>query len=173
MPFLIKTEQFSVETESDPEWMKDEFSPPTLCFNISVTDDRLALSVRGGYAGCRGAFGPMPDTATADLLARVRQAADEAGLEFETRLSGDPFYRDPSSLVVREALGVTGGMLPCTVGFGTDTSVLQGLVDAGVLGPGLIDQSVQGGRVYLPGARHRCVRALHAPLVRRAGFGMS
>ena len=75
------------------------------------------------------------------MLDRVRQVAEENGLDLEINRWGNTFMVDPDSEFVREALKLAHRPKSKTVSFGTDGGIFTELEDKIVFGPGSIAQA--------------------------------
>lgn len=141
IPFLAEMKRIHDETESDLAWQNDEFDPPTVSWNIGINDYTYAINIKPPQSVCTVYFRPMPGQNPDELLQRVEAAGREFGVEVAFQHRGEPLYVDPESAIVREVLVVAERSKPATVCYGTDGSVLTGMRNLVVFGPGSIAQA--------------------------------
>ncbi len=141
IPFLAEMKRIHDETETDPAWRNDEFDPPTISWNIGINDHTRAVNITPPQSVCTVYFRPMPGQDIEPLLARVRQAAEQHGLELKLENTSGPLYLDPQSAFVRELLELADKDKPRTVCYGTDGGVMNDLKNRVLCGPGDIAQA--------------------------------
>tara|TARA_R110002049_G_scaffold27321_2_gene94166 strand:- start:337463 stop:338614 length:1152 start_codon:yes stop_codon:yes gene_type:complete len=141
IPFLSEAKAIYDETESNREWMDDEFDPPSLCMNLGINDHTAALNVKAAQSICTLCFRPMPSTDTEGLIARIAHAAESCGLAWKIIGTNPPFRRAPDSEFIDECTKLVGSPPPSTVGFGTEAGNLTEIEHMVVLGPGSIRQA--------------------------------
>ena len=142
IPFLVEMKQIYEESETDPAWRRDEFEPPTICWNIGINDFTTAINITPPQCVCTVCFRPMPGQDAEVLIGRVREAARRCGVEFEVIIRGEPLYVDPRSAYVQEVgWNLAGQGRLRTVAYGTDGSVFTAMKKLVVLGPGDIGQA--------------------------------
>lgn len=141
IPFLAEMKRIHDECESDPAWQDDGFDPPTIGWNILISDGDPAFNVKAPKSVCRVSFRPMPGQDWKRLIDRARKAATQHGLELEADSCSEPLYTDPDSPFIREVLELAGKTSPCTVSYGTDGPAFSAMKYLVVYGPGSIDQA--------------------------------
>lgn len=141
IPFLQEVKAIHDETESDLQWMNDEFNPPTLCVNVGINDHTRAVNITAPQSICTICFRPMPGIDTESLVARLRDAADKHGLDFHLKASNNPFHRDPKTTFVKSCQELSSGNPPRTVGYGSEAGNFTEIERLIVLGPGDIAQA--------------------------------
>ena len=141
IPFLVEMKAIHDDSESDPAWQDEEFDPPTISFNILVSDHTTALNITPPQSVCQVYFRPMPGQDPEIILDRVRKAADENGLNFRLKSNGSPLRVDPDGEFVKEVLALAGQEKAATVSYGTDGAKLGALKNMVVFGPGSIAQA--------------------------------
>jgi acetylornithine deacetylase len=141
IPFLQEMKAIHDESEALPEWKNAEFNPPTISWNIGINDYTYAKNIKAGKSICTVMFRPLPGQDPLILLNRVREKAEELGLEFVQESLAYPMSRAPDSPMVVESLQITGQATPQTVSYGTDGAVYTGIENLIVCGPGSIQQA--------------------------------
>lgn len=141
IPFLYEMKKIYDKTESDPNWLNDEFEPPTVTWNIGVNDHTTAINITPPQSVCTVYFRVMPGQDPEILLRWAREAAEANGLEFEVPRRAHPLYVDPSSDFVKEMLELAGRGTPRTVAYGTDGAMFTEMKKLVVFGPGDIAQA--------------------------------
>jgi acetylornithine deacetylase len=141
IPFLQVMKDIHDQACEDPHWLDERFSPPDISWNIGINDHTRAINIKPPLSICTVYFRPMPGQDVEPLLDRVRQAAEEFGLDFLLERAGKPFNVSPSSPHVQLALQVAQQTTAGTVCYGTDAGQLSALEKLVVLGPGSIAQA--------------------------------
>jgi len=141
IPFLVEMKAIHDETESSPEWQNHEFEPPTVSWNILISDHTRAVNITAPQSICQVYFRHMPGQDPDALLERVRQAADRNGLELDVRIKASPLRVDPDSDFVQEVVKLAGRDRARSVSYGTDGAMLGALKKLIVFGPGDIAQA--------------------------------
>ena len=95
IPFLAEMKRIHDECESDPAWRDDGFDPPTIGWNILISDGGPAFNVKAPRSVCRVSFRPMPGQDWSRLIDRARQAAARHGLELETGACAETALQRP------------------------------------------------------------------------------
>ncbi|MBR9802650.1 M20 family metallopeptidase [bacterium] len=140
IPFLQEMAAIYEETRNAPEWQNDEFSPPTISWNIGVNDFTYASNITPERTLCTVCFRPMPGQDADSLVQRARNKADELGLEFEVHQSAAPLYVKADADHITAMAELTASK-PHTVAYGTDGARLTALQNLVVCGPGNIAQA--------------------------------
>lgn len=141
IPFLADIQRLFDSTEVDPVWRNKDFDPPTMRWNICLSDNRPAVNVTASRSVCQIYFRPMPNLDVAPLLAECQAIADRHAVELDVNPFGGPMYTDPESPFVRAALKIAETTTARTVGYGTDGGALMEIREKIVLGPGSIAQA--------------------------------
>ena len=141
IPFLQVMKEIHDETEADPAWQNTDFDPPTLSWNIGINDHTVATNITPPQSVCTIGLRPMPGIDVTPLLDRVRAAGEAFGVDVKIDGATQPLTTSPDAPVVRDLLEVTGNAAAKTVTYGTDASVLTGLQNLVVFGPGDIAQA--------------------------------
>ncbi|MCA9024746.1 MAG: M20 family metallopeptidase [Planctomycetaceae bacterium] len=141
IPFLAELKAIHDETESDPKWRDERFTPPTQTWNIGINDHTRAVNITPPESVATVYFRPMPDQDADALIDRARRKAEECGIDFEVVVRSTPLLSDPQSPFVKECLEVAGKTESRTVPYGTDGGKLSILRNMIVCGPGDISQA--------------------------------
>ena len=141
IPFLAEMKAIHDKTEADSAWHDDEFDPPTVSWNILISDHTKAVNITPPQSICQVYFRHMPGQDPDVLLERVQKSADEHGLKLDVRIKGNPLRVDPDSQFVQEVVKLAGRDKPRTVAYGTDGAMLGALKNLIVFGPGSIAQA--------------------------------
>ncbi len=169
IPFLVEMKKIHDETLTDPEWLNDEFNPPSISWNIGVNDHTAAVNITPPQSICTVYFRPMPGQDGHLLVKRAREKAEECGLEFVQKVEAHPIYADPQSAFVQEVLTIANKTTPQTVSYGTDGASFLDMKNLLVFGPGdiaqahthdefiLLEQLELGTQMYANLIRHWCV----------------
>ena len=146
-PFLAEMAELATELKTDPSYRNNDFDPPTLGFNMVISDGGTQANVTAARTDCTIVFRPMPNDRTADVIERIVARANHYGLESSTKLL-PALSIDPQADIVQAAVAATGRE-PTTVPYGTDGFHLQHLAELVVLGPGDIAQAHTKGEWIL------------------------
>ena len=141
IPFLAEMKAIHDETESDSQWMNQEFDPPTVGWNIGINDHNHAINIKAPQSRCTVYFRPMPDVDGQALMERARAAAERCGLEFIVERCADAVYVDPESSDIGSMVQIADSRPPATVAYGTDAAMFRDLRRIVVFGPGSIAQA--------------------------------
>jgi acetylornithine deacetylase len=141
IPFLTEMKAIHDETEQDGRWQHDHFDPPTLSWNIGISDSNSAPNVTASKSVCTVYFRPMPHMNVEPLLDRVRRSAREHGLHLDLEPWSKPIFLDPKSDFVTTALQLAHRPSAKTVPYATDGGVFTELENVIVFGPGSIAQA--------------------------------
>lgn len=141
IPFLVEMKAIHDETEASADWQNTEFDPPTLTWNIGINDHTKAVNIKPAQSICTVYFRPMPGHKPEELLQRVRQKAEQQGLELEVTVQAGPMYVDPNSTYIQQLCELAGCQTSKTVSYGTDGTMFSDLKNLAVCGPGSIAQA--------------------------------
>lgn len=141
IPFLQVVKDIRDETESSAAWQNTEFDPPVMSLNIGINDHTKAVNVTPARSVCTIFYRPLPDVDDTPLIERMRDAANEADLEFAKPERCDAVYTLPNDDFVVDALKLSGNAKAATVSYGTDAGVMTELARKVICGPGSIAQA--------------------------------
>ena len=86
-PFLHEMADLAKTLKSDPSFMNQEFSPPTLGFNMTLNDGDCKPNVTAAKTVCMLNFRPMPNDRSQDVLEIISQKAQAYGFEIEAQVT--------------------------------------------------------------------------------------
>ena len=138
-PFLAEMAELAKQLKSDESFMNDEFSPPTVGFNMVFNDGQCAPNVTAAKTVCELLFRPIPKRPNEDLIAMITQMAEKYGLEVKSMLF-QPFYISPQAEIIQVACQATGIKQAETVSYATEAMMYKHYLDLVVLGPGNVKQ---------------------------------
>lgn len=141
IPFAHEMLRICEDTETGRQWQNPDFEPPTLTWNIGLRDDSPAMNITAANSVCTVYVRPMPGVDIESLLQRTRDSAERCGVQLQIVQSCDPFWVDPNSEFVRDALQLAHRPKAKTVSYATDGGLLGELADKIVCGPGGIAQA--------------------------------
>lgn len=141
IPFAAEMRDICEETESDPRWQNPQFTPPTLTWNIGLSDNASALNITASESICTVYARPMPNLDLQPLLDRVTAAAQRNGLELQITRACEPLWVPPDSPFVRAACELANRPAPRTVSYATDGGLLAELPEKIICGPGGVEQA--------------------------------
>lgn len=141
IPFLAEMKKIHDETSSESKWHNSEFHPPTVSLNIGVKDNAPALNITAAKSICTMYMRTMPGVDVHPLLERIKAAGEANNIRVQIQKFADPFYADPNSEFVKEALEIANRPQSRTVSYGTDGGVFSELENKVVFGPGSIAQA--------------------------------
>lgn len=141
IPFLAEMKNIYDETTSQAKWQNNDFQPPTVCLNIGVKDNAPALNITAAESVCTMYLRTMPGIDVQPLLDRMQASADANNIDLQITKFADPFFVDPDSDFVKEALELSNRPASRTVSYGTDGGIFSELENKIVFGPGSIAQA--------------------------------
>ena len=140
-PFLAEMAELAQLFKTDESFMNHEFDPPTMGFNMVMTDHNCAGNVTAARTDVRLGLRAMPNGRHEDAVAMIVERAKKYNLEVSSR-GVQAFYTSPDAELIQVALAATGIAKAETVPFGTEALLYQNHVDEQViLGPGNIAQA--------------------------------
>ncbi len=140
-PFMAEMAELAKKFATDPQFMNDQFDPPTNGFNMIVNDGNTAFNVTADKSEVGLSFRVMPDTQADEVLAQIVARAKEHRLETWTNTC-PPLYTSLDSDLVKAACELTGTSAPGVVSYSTDGAYLQSHIeDLVILGAGDIAQA--------------------------------
>jgi acetylornithine deacetylase len=135
IPFLVEMRAVWSMLRHDETLHDPAFDPPFCDFNMVIDNHGAAPNVTVPRATCVIKFRYSKSVDREAIVARVRAATADAGVELDVRHESHVPELEPGHPLVRLACDVTG--LPaCTASLGTDASELCTLAPTIVLGPG-------------------------------------
>ena len=168
IPMLVELKALYQQTESDPDLQNAAFDPPTLSWNIGVSDGATAINVTPGRSRAWVSLRTMPSVDGNALIDRARTVAESLGLEFEMLHGGSPLWVDPQRPRVQRMCALAGCATSGTVCYATDGGEFTELEDLVICGPGDIaqahtddewidlDQLQRGAALYEQAIREYC-----------------
>ncbi|MCU0710657.1 MAG: M20/M25/M40 family metallo-hydrolase [Pirellula sp.] len=141
IPALSRFLELRNRAETDPQYHDKSFDPPTLSWNMTISNEPEAVNVTTSMAILNNFFRAMPAVDHEPLLSEVRRIAEQFGLECRTKYSARPWSVDPQSDFVGKMLELTGQQRSYSVCYATDAGVLQRLRRMVICGPGSIEQA--------------------------------
>jgi acetylornithine deacetylase len=146
-PFLAEMAELATELKTDPSYRNNDFDPPTLGFNMVISDGGTQGNVTAARSDCTIVFRPMPNDRSTEVMKRILARAEHYGLE-TTTMHLPALSVDPEAEIIQAAV-TAAGRQPTTVPYGTDGFHLQHLAELVVLGPGDIKQAHTKGEWIL------------------------
>jgi acetylornithine deacetylase len=141
IPALNRLLELRNHSEESSQYHDKDFDPPTLSWNMTISNEPEAVNVTTSMAKLNNFFRAMPAVDHQPLLAEIRKITEQFGLEFRTKYSARPWGVDPGSSFVAKMLDLTGQAKSYSVCYATDAGVLQRLNRMVVCGPGSIQQA--------------------------------
>ena len=141
IPMLTELEEIHWRTETAASLLDNRFDPPTLSWNVGIRGDETAINVTPARCSVWVSFRSMPAVDGKDLVAQVRDRADQLGLSVKFIEGSGPVWVEPDDPFVQQMLELTGTGKPKTVCYGTDGGILTDLKHMVICGPGDIAQA--------------------------------
>ncbi len=138
---LQELERLRQTTEQDPTLMNHDFDPPTLSWNWIIRNEPFASNITPSLAELSIFIRPMPNVKHAMIVDQVERLASKAGLEFVKSEEAPSLIGDPNGDFVRTMLSIVEKPAAKSACYATDGSVLRGLSEIIVCGPGSIAQA--------------------------------
>ncbi|MEZ4708533.1 MAG: M20/M25/M40 family metallo-hydrolase [Caldilineaceae bacterium] len=140
-PFLAEMAELAKLFKTDASFMNHEFDPPSMGFNMVMTDHDCASNVTAARTDVKLSLRAMPNDRHEDAVAMIVERAKKYDLEVSSR-GVQAFYTSPDAELIQVALSATGVAKAETVPFGTEALLYQNHVNEQViLGPGNIAQA--------------------------------
>jgi acetylornithine deacetylase len=137
LPFLAEMREVFTMLREDPRWQDADYTPPFSDFNLILDNHGTAINVTVGRATARIKFRHTAKQDPAAIIARVREAAERAGLALTIAREGAPPELPATHALIARAAAITGRAVG-TAPYGTDASELQSLAPCVVCGPGSV-----------------------------------
>jgi acetylornithine deacetylase len=141
IPALQELLALRQESESNERYRSSSFDPPTLSWNMTITNEPEAVNVTPSLAQANLFLRTMPDVDHQPLIDEVRRICDKHQLEFEARDALAPWQVSATATWVQEMLALVNRSRSRSVCFATDAGVLQRLKRMLICGPGDIQQA--------------------------------
>lgn len=149
-PFLAEMAALADRLKRDTSYQNPDFDPPTLGFNMVLSDGDTKPNVTAARTTCTISMRTMPNDRSADVVAEIVARAEHYGLEVTAGIH-PPFYTPADSPFVRIALAASGATKPLAVPYGTEAAIYQEHLEPIILGPGDIAQAHTNGEwIELP-----------------------
>lgn len=139
-PFLAEMAELAQGVKTDPSFMNPEFQPPTLGFNMVISDDGCKPNVTASKTVCTLNYRPMPGDRSKDVLETIAAKAARYQLEVSPWVA-EPFFVSPQAEIVQTALRACGLTKAETVSFCSDAVIFKDYLELVILGPGGIAQA--------------------------------
>ncbi len=141
IPALEPLLQLRSETEEAFQFRNEMFNPPTLSWNMTITNEPEAVNVTTSLAQLNNFLRLMPDVDIEPIMARVEQICDRYHLELARSDQVEPWSVSPESSWIQQMLSLVGRSESRSVCYATDAGVLQRLRAMMICGPGDIQQA--------------------------------
>jgi len=143
-PFLAEMAELSGRLKGDASYGNPLFDPPTLGFNMTLSDGGYKQNVTAARTVATLSLRPMPNDRSAAVIAEIVERAERHG--FATTTSNfPPFSVSPEATIVRAALAATDEPTARVVPYGTEAFIYQDRMEVVILGPGDIAQAHTNG----------------------------
>ncbi len=138
LPGLLAIREAS---HSNPVYRDGNFDPPTLSWNMTITNEPEAVNVTTSLAQVNIFLRTMPSVDHQPLITAIEQLCEAHQLEIELQEAVRPWQVPPSADWVQEMLRLAGRTESSSVCFATDAGILQRLKKLIICGPGDIQQA--------------------------------
>ena len=141
IPALAELLAIREESEANPTYRNSDFEPPTLSWNMTITNEPEAVNVTTSLAQANIFLRTMPNVDHVPLLEAIQKLCDKHALEMERKEAVDPWQVPKDSSWILEMLTLVGEKQSRSVCFATDAGILQRLKRLLICGPGDIQQA--------------------------------
>lgn len=141
IPALNSFLELRNKAEANPAYHDLDFDPPTLSWNMTISNEPEAVNVTTSMAKLNNFFRAMPRVEHQPLLDEVHSICERFGLECRTKYSARPWSVDAKSDFVAKMLELADQIRSYSVCYATDAGVLQRLRRMVICGPGSIQQA--------------------------------
>lgn len=141
IPALADILSLRNDSEANPCYQNQMFDPPTLSWNMTITNEPEAVNVTPSLAQLNNFLRTMPGIDVEPLLAEVETICRKFRLDFHRKESVAPWSVAPHSPWIQNMLQIVGQEKSCSVCYATDAAVLQRLSAMMICGPGDIQQA--------------------------------
>lgn len=129
------------DSETNQGYQNRMFDPPTLSWNMTITNEPEAVNVTPSLARLNSFLRTMPSVDVEPLLTQVEAICKTYRLEFRRKESVDPWSVEPNAPWIQSMLRIVGQERSHSVCYATDAAVLQRLASMMICGPGDIQQA--------------------------------
>ena len=141
IPALSELLSIREECESNSIYRNKDFDPPTLSWNMTITNEPEAVNVTTSLAQVNIFLRTMPSVDHRPLLGAIKCLCDKHQLEMDVQEGVEPWQVPSNSVWVQEMLSLVGMTESHSVCFATDAGILQRLKRMLICGPGDIEQA--------------------------------
>ena len=141
IPALTELLAIREESETNPKYQNSDFDPPTLSWNMTITNEPEAVNVTTSLAQVNLFLRTMPGVDHSPLLAAIKNMCAKHKLEMEIKDAVEPWQVPKDSAWIQEMLALAGHAESHSVCFATDAGILQRLKRMLICGPGDIQQA--------------------------------
>ena len=141
IPALPELLSIREESETNPIYRNQDFDPPTLSWNMTITNEPEAVNVTTSLAEVNVFLRTMPGVDHMPLLAAIRNLCAKHKLEMDIKDAVEPWQVPMDSSWIQEMLALVGQKESRSVCFATDAGILQRLKRMLICGPGDIQQA--------------------------------
>ena len=125
----------------NPNYRNPSFDPPTLSWNMTITNEPEAVNVTTSLAQVNIFLRTMPSVDHSPLLTAIKSLCEKHQLEMDINEAVEPWHVPTDALWVQEMLTLVGSKESHSVCFATDAGILQRLKRMLICGPGNIQQA--------------------------------
>ncbi|AMV32646.1 Acetylornithine deacetylase [Pirellula sp. SH-Sr6A] len=141
IPALEPMLQLRHATERDPRFQNPMFDPPTLSWNMTITNEPEAVNVTTSLAQLNNFLRLMPGVDVESIVAQVEGICERHQLDFVRSDDVEPWSVAPDAAWIQQMLSLVGRRASQSVCYATDAGVLQRLQAMMICGPGDIQQA--------------------------------
>ena len=157
------------ESESNPKYRNQDFDPPTLSWNMTITNEPEAVNVTTSLAQANIFLRTMPGVDHKPLLEAIQRLCNQHQLELAINDGVEPWQVPSDASWVQDMLRLVQQPESHSVCFATDAGILQRLKRMLICGPGDIqqahrsdewislDQLAKGTKIFQQAFRHWAV----------------
>ncbi len=141
IPALVELLNLRSESESNAAFRNRDFEPPTISWNMTITNEPDAVNITTSLAQANIFLRTMPNVDISGLINSLKSICDRHQLDLFEFKEIAPWSVDPASEWVRDMLQIVEQQCSETVCFATDAGVLQRMRKLMICGPGSIEQA--------------------------------
>ena len=169
IPALSELLTLRNESESNPKYRNLDFDPPTLSWNMTITNEPEAVNVTTSLAQANIFLRTMPGVDHRPLLEAIQRLCNQHQLELSINDGVEPWQVPSDASWVLDMLRLVQQPESHSVCFATDAGILQRLKRMLICGPGDIqqahrsdewislDQLAKGTQIYQQAFQHWAV----------------
>ncbi len=166
IPALSELLTLRNESESNPKYRNHDFDPPTLSWNMTITNEPEAVNVTTSLAQANIFLRTMPGVDHKPLLEAIQRLCNQHQLELAINDGVEPWQVPSDGSWVQDMLRLVQQPESYSVCFATDAGILQRLKRMLICGPGdiqqahrsdewiSIDQLAKGTQIFQQAFRH-------------------